>query len=839
MRMILCALAVLGTAIPALATHKTGWGERDPEDRGMVSGADIGLRALRAVGRGGAGAEPAAQVRGQDILDSFLQGIEAGAYDAPHDAWEEVTTGTKIAPIFTEQLTLDIIVSLLAMIATISASASGIGGGGLLVPIYLIVMGWSVKNAVPLSNATIFGNAVTNIIINFPLRHPTADRPLVDFDLALVLIPMELTGSLVGVLLNILFPQWLTLVCLFLLLLSTTHRTYNKGKATWIKENKERQQVERREAAEKATIGDTKEVQVTCDTTTEAFEVINGESKALQTNRLRIAFGGKVGQHAVLRDAEDAPMKSFEFSSVDDAASYTLVWVDAVVEETEGGVDYSFRALFSATEPTGSIPTEKDHRSLIVLDVPRATRHLGKGQPIDTWNTEMVLSWVQTFTDASAALCYGIESTLVTGTDLLMWATNIDVAQRDLEKLGVLAASDVNMIISHVTQLNNEDYMLLVHSSQDLPWGSWNRSAEWREGDEQKAGLDQDGWMPDDPNHPKCRPASYVSSQAYVRVYNWENSDVVAFVGKVTDYNFALKEAITKNDIDGKSLMALTSDDLKGLGVPQLGPRLALLSRIAELDSLHKAHQKIVDSERDIPYSTNLLTLFLSWLMLLVLALLKGGGKSGGQSPVAKWEGKQQEEFCGSPTFWVLWWIGVPVLVIVTYFAGNYLLQKHKMKVKTHFAFHEGDIKWTEKRARIYPAIVIIAGVLAGLLGVGGAMVTGPLMLEMGMIPRVSTATSSFLIIFTTGVAAIAYVSLGQLRIDYAIWFALMGAVGAALGLNIIGMLLKKYNRQSLVIWSLTLVFVLAAVMSVVIFMMVITKDISEGNDMGMRNICG
>ena len=311
------------------------------------------------------------------------------------------------------------------------------------------------------------------------------------------------------------------------------------------------------------------------------------------------------------------------------------------------------------------------------------------------------------------------------------------------------------------------------------------------------------------------------------------------FISKVTDFNFALKEAVRKHDVGGSALMALTSEDLKGLGVPQLGPRLALLGRIAELDALQTAHSKIVDSERNIPFSTNLLVLFLSWLMLLVLSLLKGGGKSGGQSPVANWQGKEQEEFCGSPTFWVLWWIGVPVLVVVTYLAGNYLLSKHKMKVRTHFAFHEGDIKWTELRVRIYPAVVIIAGVLAGLLGVGGAMVTGPLMLEMGMIPRVSTATSSFLIIFTTGVAAIAYVSLGQLRIDYAIWFALMGAVGAALGLNIIGMLLKKYNRQSLVIWSLTLVFVLAAIMSVVIFALVFTKDITEGNDMGMRSVCG
>ena len=485
--------AILLISLFVSSNAATGWGERDPSERGTVRGADIGLRALRAVGRGGAGAEPTAQVRAQDILNSFLQGIEAGAYEAPHDEWEEVSTATQIAPIFTEQLAKDIIVSLLAMIATISASASGIGGGGLLVPIYLIVMGWSVKNAVPLSNATIFGNAVTNIIINFPLRHPTADRPLVDFDLALVLIPMELTGSLVGVLLNILFPQWLTLVCLFVLLISTTYRTYHKGKATWMKENKERMQIERRAAADKAMPGDTKVVII--DGTTDEFEVVKGEAPTVTATRLRSLCNGGATQHAVVHDAEGGQLSELSYALVDANATYTLTWVDAVSEHTEGSVDYSFRTRNTEPLTEGS--------ALIVLDVPRETRHLGKGQPIDTWSTEMVLSWVQTFTDASDALCGRIEERMVSGTDLLVWASNEDVAHGDLKGLGVEVESDRELLISHVTQLNNEDYMLLVHSAQDLPWGSWNRSAEWVDGDEQEGGRDTDGWLNDDPNHPK------------------------------------------------------------------------------------------------------------------------------------------------------------------------------------------------------------------------------------------------------------------------------------------------------------------------------------------------
>lgn len=34
--------------------------------------------------------------------------------------------------------------------------------------------------------------------------------------------------------------------------------------------------------------------------------------------------------------------------------------------------------------------------------------------------------------------------------------------------------------------------------------------------------------------------------------------------------------------------------------------------------------------------------------------------------------------------------------------------------------------------------------------GIGGGMIKGPLMLEMGMIPQVSAATAAFMILFTS-----------------------------------------------------------------------------------------
>ena len=75
------------------------------------------------------------------------------------------------------------------------AASGGIGGGGVLVPLLILVYGFSPKFAIPLSNFTIVGSSITNMILNVPKRHPNADRPLVDWDLILVMEPLTMAGA--------------------------------------------------------------------------------------------------------------------------------------------------------------------------------------------------------------------------------------------------------------------------------------------------------------------------------------------------------------------------------------------------------------------------------------------------------------------------------------------------------------------------------------------------------------------------------------------------------------------------------------------------------------------
>ena len=116
-----------------------------------------------------------------------------------------------------------------ATLGLMIAAGGGIGGGGVLVPIYILVMKFSPKHAIPLSNITVFGGAVANTILNVRKRHPLADRPLVDWDLILVMEPLTIAGALIGAFLNKLLPEALLVISLVALLSFTAYKTLKKA----------------------------------------------------------------------------------------------------------------------------------------------------------------------------------------------------------------------------------------------------------------------------------------------------------------------------------------------------------------------------------------------------------------------------------------------------------------------------------------------------------------------------------------------------------------------------------------------------------------------------------
>jgi len=120
---------------------------------------------------------------------------------------------------------------------TAVAAGGGIGGGGVLVPLLILVMGFAIKSAIPLSNITILGGAIFHIIRNMQRRHPTADRPLIDWNFITIMQPMLIAGAVIGSFINKVVSDWFLAIFLFVILFATARRTWSNGVKQWAKED--------------------------------------------------------------------------------------------------------------------------------------------------------------------------------------------------------------------------------------------------------------------------------------------------------------------------------------------------------------------------------------------------------------------------------------------------------------------------------------------------------------------------------------------------------------------------------------------------------------------------
>merc|ERR1712071_666845 len=164
-----------------------------------------------------------------------------------------------------------------------------------------------------------------------------------------------------------------------------------------------------------------------------------------------------------------------------------------------------------------------------------------------------------------------------------------------------------------------------------------------------------------------------------------------------------------------------------------------------------------------------------------------------------------------------------------------YLIRRNATKEMVNYPFVEGDIKWDSRATIVYPAICALAGFFAGMFGVGGGIVKGPLMLAMGVHPAVSSASSACMILFTSFTATTSFVVFGLLTPDYAPFCFTLGFVATFGGQLALHYLMAKFKRNSLIAFSIGFVVLLSA------FLMTIQSLVSlaEGKKHHSGGVCG
>lgn len=404
----------------------------------------------------------------------------------------------------------DYLVVVLTFFASALGAAGGIGGGGIMVPMLVSLGGFSVHHAIPLTQATVFGASIMNLVHNFKKRHPDFDRPLIDYHTALMLEVTTLLGTVVGVDLNSTSPVWLITILLILVLSFTTHRTLKKG--------------------------------------------------------------------LELRKKESEP---------------------------QGG---------AGTGETGGVASPS------------------KGAP--------------------------------------------------------------------------------------------SFRADGGDGD----GEDGD-------------------------VEGFDESE--ALMGPMGDIEM---DVVGPADVEG--------------GIKSPGKQ----SKAACIESL-------LEEDRHVPWR-QVWRMGAVSVVVLAISLAKGGR-----------EGSFLVQ-CDSLEYWAIKVSTIPLLTLVAWYCGRELVRRDNLKVRSGYRFQSSEMQWTSRAALHYPIVCISAGVAAGLLGIGGGMLKGPIMLEMGLPPQVVAATAAYMLFWTTASTSIQFGIMGEMLWDYGALLFVVGVLSSIVGQEVLSWFVAKYKKQ-------------------------------------------
>ena len=91
------------------------------------------------------------------------------------------------------------------------ANAGGVGGGGLVIPCFIVFFYFDERETVALAALANAEASLIRFVLNFNDRHPEKKQTMIDYDLVIMMLPLALLGSIIGIIINDLLPALLVL----------------------------------------------------------------------------------------------------------------------------------------------------------------------------------------------------------------------------------------------------------------------------------------------------------------------------------------------------------------------------------------------------------------------------------------------------------------------------------------------------------------------------------------------------------------------------------------------------------------------------------------------------
>lgn len=135
--------------------------------------------------------------------------------------------------------------------------------------------------------------------------------------------------------------------------------------------------------------------------------------------------------------------------------------------------------------------------------------------------------------------------------------------------------------------------------------------------------------------------------------------------------------------------------------------------------------------------------------------------------------------------------------------------------------------------------VASLGGGLAGAVGLGGAIIFNPVLIGLGVAPQQAAATGMYMIMYSAFSNALTFWLFGNLQVRYAMWIGLWCGLGIYFFLSVVGALIKKYKRPSIVVMMLGVVIGLSAIAVPVVNISALLQAQRNGvNIWGFGSVC-
>ncbi|CAD7928053.1 unnamed protein product [Amoebophrya sp. A25] len=635
--------------------------------------------------------------------------------------------------LFADPIDMDILGTLCFFLFAGLALSAGVGGGGIYVPLLILLLRFRPQKATAISQSMLAGGSISVLLYNLKQRHPVErDRPMIDFDLTIILGFPLMAGVQMGAVVHKISPDWLILFVLIVVLTDSGRKTLKKGISLWKAENKS--------AAEGGVAAGLP--------VPEIGRKIYEMGRKMSTSTTNTSYQEFDQEHELPESAE-------------------------VVGRTSRSLrGKEFQRKNSPSEQT--MLTSKDH-SPIENGVSSQAIFAGAGSPASA-STALPSSTMEA------------RGNSVTTVDL------VPVSESPIARMSVQTTASLS-----ASKTKSEQHAVVIGqqgSESDLSSGT---------------------------------RTGYPNISAPVILDGNKGSEIMEMEGRgqavsaessleLVDFGAHRTDQEEENSVKRQQIILGQLPPARG----STGSPIAPLSPLTVTNNASIAKQKRL--------------LLGVWAMMLAVSAVK---TSFG--------------YC-TGLFWVILLAATYALLWLAYRHSDSMVLQYQARMA-----REGDSEgetskyrdsWeffdSRKNAVRLLAYAYGAGTVAAMCGIGGGMLLGPIMLEMGLRPQVTTATTATTLFMLSTTASLIFILSGVAPLPYALFFAGVCCAGAIVGKSVINHYVKKYQRTSLIALILAAVIIVSTVMLLLIGLLDLVGDVSAATrgsdaakaDLWFKSLC-